>query len=270
MSARDYFLREVYPKLTLPLAERYPLASLTEGQRRHPLGQHPLVMLAALTGTGKTTTLELLRQRLGLASVDVIPSRRELTDWILFPLSQTLADEPVTPVTDRVQRFAITRRFARQVEGGMAAIFSWLYLADEARAPLLSDGIRGPNEVGYALLHLPCWQIVELTLHPLTRLRRLSRRNDRFDRAEGTADLSFLPEALQTEARELYHSGEISDKALSICRAEAQNYGLRPFAKGDDHSNYQRLEIDAMAPAEVVDAVIDIMSDDDSVAAVKR
>lgn len=259
MQVRQFFLSEVYKNLKLPLAERYPLVRLSPGVGSHALAEHKLLMLVALTGTGKSTALDLLRRRLGLSD-HILPSRRELTDWVLFPLAQALADEPIAPVRDRVQRFAITRRFAKQVEGGMAAIFSWLYLADEAPDVILSEGIRGPNEVRYALGQFPRWQIVELTLNPLTRLRRLSSRKDAFDQAEGTADLSFLPEALHAEARELYRAGEISDKALSICRAEAQNYGWQPFVAAGARGNYHQLDVDGCAPQEVADAVFDIMN----------
>lgn len=258
MRAREYFLREVYPKLRLPLAEKYQLVSLFDGAGRHPLAEHPLLMLVALTGTGKSTTLELLRGQLDVSGADVLPSRRELTDWILFPLAQSLADEPLAPVSDRVNRFAITRRFARQVEGGMAAIFSWLHLADEVAGPLLSDGIRGPNEVAYALGRCPRWHVIELKLHPLTRLRRLTNRADRFDQAAGTADLSFLPRELRAEARTLLRAGEISPKALSICRAEAENYGAQPFVAAGEYRHYHRLDVDGCAPAAVADAVADI------------
>lgn len=259
MNAREHYLREVYPQLSLPLAEKYPQVSLFDGAGCHALGEHRLLMLVALTGTGKSTTLDILRAGLSPAGADVIPTRRELTDWVLFPQAQALADEPIAPVTDRVQRFAITRRFARQVEGGMAALFSWLTIKDDAPAPLLSEGIRGPNEVGYALRHFPRWQIVELTLHPLTRLRRLSGRNEDFDQACGTADLSFLPGELRAEARALLQAGEISEKALSICRAEAENYGAQPFVAGGVRGNYHRLDVDGCPPAMVADAVLDIM-----------
>ena len=258
MQAREYFLREVYPDLSLPLAEKYPRVSLFEGAGRRSLGRHPVLMLVALTGTGKSTALELLRQRLGLGNANVLPSRRELTDWVLFPLAQALADEPIALVRDRVQRFAITRRFARQVEGGMAAIFSWLYLDDAVTGLLLSDGIRGPNELAYALRRFPRWRIVELTLHPLTRLRRLTSRNDSFDQADGGADLSFLPSALRAEALALLRAGEISRKALSICRAEAANYGAQPFVVEGDYQHYHRLDVDGCSPEAVAEAVADI------------
>ncbi len=260
MSVRDYYLHTVYPTLSLPLAEKYPLARLTGGTGWHSLSEHRLILLVALTGTGKSTALERLRRRLGHGRADVIPSRRELTDWILIPLAQALADEEAEAVTDRVERFAITRRFARLVEGGMAAILSWLYLADDMPGPLLSDGIRGPNEVGYALRRCPRWQIIELTLHPLTRLRRLSGRDDRFDRAEGTADVSFLPRTMRAKARALMRNGEISQRALSICRAEAANYGPQPFVAEDGPANYHRLAVDGCSPEAVAVAVSDLIT----------
>ena len=259
MRAREYYLRELYPGLAPPLKHRYPLVSLHGGPGWLALGQCPLLMLVALTGSGKTTALNLLKRRLGMPAGDIIPSRRELTDWILFPLAQAVAGEPISPVHDRVERFAITRRFARQVEGGMAAIFSWLYLHGAARGPLLSEGIRGPGELEYALRHFPSWQIVELTLPALTRLRRLSSRDDRFDKAQGRADLAFLPRQLHEEALALLDAGEISPKALAIARAEAANYGGQPFVAEGRFSHYHRLDIAGLSPAEVADALADIV-----------
>ncbi len=259
MRARENYLRELYTGLTLPMAERYPLVSINGGAGWRPMGEHRLLMLAALTGTGKSSALGCLKRRLGRGPGDTLPSRRELTDWILFPLAQALANEPIAPVRDRVQRFAVTRRFAGQVEGGMAAIFSWLYVHDTARGPLLSEGIRGPGEMEYALRRFPNWQIVELTLPPLTRLRRLSGRDDRFDEARGRDDLAFLPADMRGEARELLQAGEISRKALAIARAEALNYGAQPFVAAGRFSNYHRLEIEGLGPAEVAEALENII-----------
>ena len=115
MDWRDYYLREVQPRLDTPLAEKYPLASLVGGDGFRPLGEQALLMLVALTGTGKSTTLDLLRARLGSRSLDVIPTRRELADWIAIPMAQTLAGEPIELIRDRRRRFAYTRRFAEQV-----------------------------------------------------------------------------------------------------------------------------------------------------------
>lgn len=259
MDWRDYYLRKVSPRLDLPLSKKYPLVSLVGGDGFRPLGEQALLMLVALTGTGKSTTLDQLRARLGGAGMDVIPTRRELADWIAIPMAQALADEPLEPIRDRKWRFAYTRRFAEQAPGGLAAAFSWLYLADDCDGLLFSEGIRGRNEIGYALDNFPRWRIVELTLPPLTRLQRLSRRRDDFDRARGTANVSFLPRQLRKEAAALVNAGEITAAALAIVEAEAANYGFEPFADGAAYSNYHRVEVEERSPEEVAEAIIRII-----------
>ncbi len=147
MDAREAYLRDVYPRLSLPLAERYPLVSLLGGGGYQPLGEQPLLMLVALTGTGKSTALELLSARIGGRGLGVIPTRREVADWIAIPVAQAWAGAPLVHVPDRVERFRLTRRFARRVPGGMAAAFSWLRIRADYSGPLLSEGIRGANEL---------------------------------------------------------------------------------------------------------------------------
>ncbi len=259
LNARETYLRDVYPVLAPPVSERYPLVSLTPQAGYKPLGQQRLLMAVALTGTGKSTALDIVSRRLGGRGFGVIPTRREVADWIAIPLAQHWAGEKLAPAPDRVKRFAYTRRFAQRVEGGMAAAFSWLNLADDYEGALLSEGIRGENELRYALRRFPNWRIVELALHPLARLRRLSARGEAFDRAAGLADISFLPLELRDEAAALLRAGEISEQALAITRAEAANYGLQPFADGDAYRNYQRLDIDGCAPAQVADRIIEIL-----------
>ena len=259
MNPREYYLREVYPRLDLPLAEKYPLASLLPREGMRPLAAQPLLMLVALTGTGKSTTLDLLRARYGDMATGAIPSRRELADWIAIPMAQALAGESFEPVHDRARRFTYTRRFAERAPGGMAQAFSWLHLEEDFDGILLSDGIRGANEIGFALRNFPRWRIVELALRPLARLRRLSGRRDAFDRAAGSFDLSFLPRELQAEAKTLVETGEISAKALAIVKAEAGNYGFEPFADGREYANYHRLAVDDRSPGEVAEAVIRII-----------
>ncbi len=253
-----YYLSEVYPRLRLPLSEAYPLVQLEETTGYHCLGAHPLLMLVALTGTGKSATLQCLKRMMGAVGMGVIPSRRELADWIALPMMQTLDGEELLPVNDRVQRFAYTRSFAERVPGGMAAVFSWLYLADSFTDLIFSEGIRGENEIRYALTRFPAWQIVELTLDPLTRLRRLSERRDRFDRALGDADLSFLPCDLRVEAQAMLEADEISAGAVAIMGAETENYGLLPFAAGERFPNYHRVAVDERSPDDVAETVAGI------------
>lgn len=258
MDARETYFREVFPRLMPPVSARYPLVSLQPRPGRTPLGGQPLLMLVALTGTGKSTALDIVSRRLG-GGLGLIPTRREVADWIAIPLAQHWSGAALAPVPDRVRRFEYTRRFARRVDGGMAAAFSWLNLADEYEGALLSEGIRGDNELRYALSRFPRWRIVELALHPLTRLRRLSGRKDTFDRATGAADLTFLPLELREEAAALFQAGKISEQALAITRAEAANYGLYPFADGAAFGNYHRLDTDGCAPEEVAAAIIEIL-----------
>ena len=259
MDWRDYYLCEVYPRLDPPLAEQYPLVSLVGGDGFQPLGEKALLMLVALTGTGKSTTLDMLRARTGGAGMGLIPSRRELADWIAIPMAQALAGERIKPIKDRRRRFGYTRRFAEQAPGGMAAVFSWLAIADGYDGPLLSEGIRGENEIRYALENFPRWRIVELTLHPLTRLRRLSGRRDDFDRAGGSADISFLPSQLRGEALALVEAGAITGEALAIVQAEAANYGFDPFPDGREYANYHRINVEDRSPDEVARAVARII-----------
>ena len=261
MDWREYYLREVYPRLRPPLAEKYPLVSLVERDGRRPLGSQALVMLVALTGTGKSTTLDHLRAHVPGIGVGLIPSRRELADWIAIPTAQALAGEPLERVSDRAQRFACTRRFAQRAPGGMAAAFSWLNLAAPFTSLIVAEGIRGEKEIRYALQHFPRWKIVELTLNPLTRLRRLSERTDEFDQAGDTADLSFLPRALRAEAEAGLRAGQISGKALAIMRAEAGNYSLEPFADGSRYANYYRIDLGGRRPDEAAGAVAGIIEE---------
>lgn len=254
-----YYLREVYFSLKPPLAEAYPLVRLEPAPGYHGLGSQPLLMLVALTGTGKSTTLASLRRLLGDTGMRLIPSRRELADWVALPMMQTLQGQATLPVTDRVQRFAYTKSFAQVVPGGMAAVFSWLYMRDSYRKLIFSEGIRGDDEIRHALRRFPAWQVVELTLQPLTRLRRLSQRRDDFDRAAGSAELSFLPRELQEPARALLRSGEISGRALRIMAAEANNYGLLPFPDGERYANYHRIAVDGRSPDEVARLVAQIV-----------
>ncbi len=259
LPGKRYYLSEVYPRLSLPLSDAYPLVRLEKAAGYHPLGSHPLLMLVALTGTGKSTTLACLRRILGPSGLGLIPSRRELADWIALPMMQTLNGEEMLPVADRPRRFAYTRSFAQRVPGGMAAVFSWLYLADSYSDLVIAEGIRGGNEIRHALTRFPAWQIVELTLDPLTRLRRLSERRDRFDRAAGAADLSFLPCQLREEAGAMLAAGEIDAKAIAIMGAEVNNYGLLPFAAGDQYPNYHRIAVDERSPDEVAREVAEIV-----------
>ena len=254
MTPRQFYLCHVLPRLDTGLTRRYPHVSLSPRKGFQPLDTRDLTMLVGLTGCGKSTTLA----RLGAGGE--VPSRREVADWIAIPYAQAWAGEALQPVPDRVRRFEHTRRFAELVPGGMAAAFSWLYLRDMGETPPLTEGLRGDSELRHALRHFPRWRIIELALPPLTRLRRLSSRQDNFDQAQGDDDLAFLPAELQDEARGLLQAGEIKRRALAIMRAEARNYGVYAFAEGARYANYQRLDVAGMSPGAVAAAVREMLA----------
>jgi hypothetical protein len=264
MTNHDFYLNNVYPQLDLSLRDNYPHVSLESTQDHHPLAECQVVMLVALTGTGKTTTLNKLAE---ISNDDVsdrmkiIPSRREVADWISIPTAQVLLGEPIEHVTDRVQRFHYTRMFAEHVSGGQARAFSWINVSTDYQGNILSEGIRGENEIRYALEHCHGWQIVELALHPIIRLKRLSSRDDVFDKAEGAGDVSFLPADLQEEARLHLISGEITPKALTIMHAESKSYGLFSFTDGDAYDNYHRIDVDNLTPLQVAEKVAGLTND---------
>jgi hypothetical protein len=258
MVNQDFYITNVYPQLNLSVQENYPHVSLISTDGYDSLTNRYLMMLVALTGTGKSTTFDKLAE---ISNTDVsdemkiIPSRREIADWIAIPTAQVILDEPIQAVTDRVQRFHYTRTFAEHVSGGMATAFSWVNVSAAYKGHILSEGIRGENEIRHALDNCKGWQIVELALHPITRLKRLSSRDDGFDKAEGAGDVSFLPDDIQDEVQKCVDSGEITSKALMIMRAESKNYGLIPFADGATYENYHCIHVDGLTPMQVAETV---------------
>jgi hypothetical protein len=264
MDYRKFYETSVYPHLELHKIEKYPLVKLGTMMGYKPLSDCTVVMLVALTGTGKTTTLDALMEFAANdieQGMSVIPTRREIADWVTIPNAQLMLDEKIVPVTDRVKRFHYTRTFAERVTGGMATAFSWVSIQKDFDDVIISEGIRGANEITHALENFPNWHIVELALNPITRLKRLSGRSGNFDKAEGVGDTSFLPEELQAEVQSLLESGEITPKALMITQAESQNYGLYPFVDGHKYENYHRVDADDQTPELVARSVYAILKD---------
>lgn len=149
------------------------------------LPEIPLLILVGLTGVGKTSLIE----QLGFAT---LPDRRELVDRYVFPLYDYAAGHQL----DRSERFALTRRFRQEHPGGVAEILA------KSRTvpawPLLFDGLRGEDEVHFALKHLPKSFFIVLEARDLTRLSRLLTRGDAFDRVRiDSSDLHTVQELAQ-------------------------------------------------------------------------
>lgn len=266
MSDFSTFLHEkLLPKLPTELnrhyQEKYPNITLRREEKFVPLSEVSVFMLVAYTGTGKTTTLDelaLLRESGEINYREDIPTRRELADWLIIPSAQVLSGEPIQPVKDRTERFKYTYCFAEAFPGGSALVYSLLYYQWNCKTPLLSDGIRGTRELIYTLSHCGDWNIIELWVDLATRLQRLSRRDDEFDRVESSSDLSFLPEQIRSKIQELLHQGVITSDAVSIVKAEAANYGIEPF-QAVDSANYHRLNTHHLSPKDVASKICQLM-----------
>lgn len=225
------YTRDILPHLPQALREQwaaFPHVRLSAGEGFVPLARLSPVMLVGLTGTGKSTLVRELMARADDAQpmlTDHIPTRRQLTDLIVIPSAQHALGEPLAPVTDRAERFRLSRAYRQHVaSGGTAAAFAQLSVRVPSGGVLLSEGIRGAVELTWAFAHTS-WRVVELTVPPLERLKRLTGRDDPFDRIDtGALDWSFLPEALHDTAREMLQRGEISANAIAIARAESANY----------------------------------------------
>ncbi|WP_084536703.1 hypothetical protein [Azospirillum halopraeferens] len=138
------------------------------------LADADVLVLVGVTGAGKSTALAALDAR-GV-EYTLLPDRRVVTDRVIIPRYAG------GPVADRVQRFAITRAFTRDVPGGMAAVLGEL-AADGPRCarPLVFDGLRGEAEVAHAVALLPRARFLALTAPDPVRMMRLLGRGDAFD-----------------------------------------------------------------------------------------
>lgn len=149
-----------------------------------PLVQLPLLILVGMTGAGKTTVVRCLSESCG--AMAVLPERRELADAIVIP-AVLGEDSSVPPPADRIARLALTRRFRERHPGGFAHVLANLTVAvPEGVSGLLFDGLRGPEEVGHALEHLPAARMAVLDVPDGVRLRRLLGRGNRFDALAAT------------------------------------------------------------------------------------
>ena len=238
----------------------------------------PLVILVGVTGVGKSTLLNEMTQH--GAHYLLLPDRRDLTDQLIISTMQAAEGLPISPVTDRGQRFAYTRRYRELHPGGMAHALAQLWISDDAPAPfLLFDGLRGANEVTDAATTLPQARFVMLDAPDIVRLQRLLGRGDAFDHIQvaGAAAqdaTSFaalgLPEAAtifdakdEAAIMRWLHNGVVTSDALraklKIVIEERQSYDpAATLAALRTHAEQTMLYIDTVthAPDAVANLVI--------------
>jgi hypothetical protein len=202
-----------------------------------------LVFLLGLTGVGKSTAAAALTRR-GYA---LLPNRRALTDLLIIPEMQRADGQNPHPVYDRLERFALTRRYRERYPGGMVhALCRYLEAEPPGTQPLAFDNLRGSEEAQAAVQAFPEARFILLDAPPMTRLLRLVGRQDAFDRVAATRlentgfaeALLALPnlervfdpyELARLEARGLPEEELL--KAVRIILSEAQNYDMDAAAR---------------------------------------
>lgn len=175
--------------------------SKTTGYQK--LSDSELIIFVGMTGVGKTTTVSNLIKQIPMG---IMPNRRKLTDIFIIPAMLKQSGKPQSPVTDRAERFNLTRMFREKYEGGMAFVLDNLYIPKQKSA-VIFDGLRGVNEVQYALRHLPLAAFIFLEAPEKVRINRLSNRNDSFDKIsadDGQNDLLAKAKAIVKKEKSQY------------------------------------------------------------------
>jgi hypothetical protein len=198
-----------------------------------------LLILMGLTGVGKSTAVRALQES-GTAFT-LLPNRRALTDTHIIPEMQRVDKKPVEPVSDRLERFALTRRYRELYPGGMVHALK-RYL--EANPPaedvcLVFDNLRGLDEARAAAAAFPEARFILLDAPPLVRLGRLVARRDTFDKVAlepggdvqaGLQDLEGLKavfdpdDVVRLAARGV--PADVVRRGVRIILSEAQNYDM--------------------------------------------
>ena len=200
-----------------------------------------ITFVVGLTGVGKSTTLEALRSKQPLT---LLPNRRELADTLIIPEMQRRAGEPERKVTNRFERFDLTKRYREQYPGGVVHAFKGYLEQTPTAGPLLFDNVRGVDEVRSAVETFSKARFVFLDAPNMVRLGRLIGRSDSFDQTSISAgatrleNTSFAQQLLSIrgvdEVFDLYEIGRLEANAgvddqtllnaVQIIVAEQQNY----------------------------------------------
>jgi len=205
-----------------------------------------MLLLMGLTGVGKSTAVGAL-QSAGVP-LTLLPNRRALTDALIIPEMQRAAGGPVQPVTDRLARFELTRRYRETHPGGMVYALGRYLEAHpgEGQGTLVFDNLRGLEEARAAVQTFPEARFILLDAPPLVRLLRLAGRHDRFDQVATTqlGNSAFAEQLMALdglgavfdpcELARLAARGVPEDdilKAVRIILGEARNYDMTATAE---------------------------------------
>ena len=200
-----------------------------------------MLFLLGLTGVGKSTAVNALQE--SGTSLILLPNRRALTDDLIIPEMQRAVGNAVKPVTNRLERFELTRRYRKTHPGGMVhALLKYFETHPYGgEKTLLFDNLRGLEETQAAVQTLPNARFILLDAPPLVRLLRLVGRHDRFDRVAATRleNTSFAEQLLEIKGLEtVFDPYEVARleargvpetdllRAARIIVGEAQHYDM--------------------------------------------
>lgn len=228
-----------------------------------PLMEQPLLILVGVTGVGKSTVTQALAQA-GLA-FSLLANRRALTDLFIIPTIVRMdAQGGRGNPSCRVERFYYTRRYKELFPAGMVHVLSQLQIHPlQVRSPIIFDGLRGAQEVKYAVKLLPQARFIVLEAPDYIRLQRLLIRNDAFDRVAQSHSSSpgsqgqhsqGLTELDVPEARPLFSSDEIAEMLADVEQGLYSLSDLRDRLKivAEERRHYDpdatRSTLEALAP----------------------
>jgi hypothetical protein len=144
-----------------------------------PITEQPIVIVVGVTGVGKSTTIDHLARRLPCF---VLPDRRDLADRVVIPAAQDDLGLPRASERDRLERFRLTARYRELHPGGMAhALSRWRIDPSVHAGHLIFDGLRGVDEILWAIAHFPRSRFLGLRAPEAMRLLRLLGRHQGFD-----------------------------------------------------------------------------------------
>jgi hypothetical protein len=237
-----------------------------------PVSGLPLLVLVGMTGSGKTTTIGRLD---ACQEAFLLPERRSLADAFIIPAMR--AEGPAGGgEPDRLGRMALTRRFREMHPGGFAYLLSRLWVAAPPGARwCLFDGLRGPEEIDFALSHLERARLAMLDVPDDIRLARLLGRGDRFDTvrtvaAGGCGEALFTDDApfsreerqrLLAAVPEGTPDGEVRAKIM-ILAEEKRSYGMERLASltsGPRGECIRRIDAASLPPDGIADILMDWM-----------
>jgi hypothetical protein len=170
-----------------------------------PIAAMPLLIMVGGMGAGKSTTVNALAAA-GCA-FRLLPNRRTLTNLLIVaPLQRE--DNLPAQILDRTGRLPYIRRYRERYPAGLAHAIADLFIRLDHRDTtcnhlLVFDGLRGEDEIRYAVEALPLARYVMLNTPDIVRIERILERRDPYDRFSSEpwgGNPSFRSDAVQSFA----------------------------------------------------------------------